>query len=1040
MDGNQEKLTISLDWQVRDRVDEQDRAVFSWEQDLCQADEDVLNKVGQKFVDDGLLSAFDINSREIQLSGALFTNFLLELSRQDGTLKDREPASDGVRRLQLALQALELARSIVRSQDVLGAAFVSSFSVNNCLQVLRETAEATDDVMPSWASGNGSFVGLWVPTWSVPEFRSVRLALLSKASTIAREQDRVADAKTVRNEMDWMIVSFVDTVVRDSIVDVVDSTQSSSGGGSYRVMYRGEADVFEAWMESLRKTTEPFPADGWLVARSMRQALHNSGWMRALLDDYSGREFYTLSFQLIPPMGDAPTADWQLSYEIRHRFFGWSKPLADWWRQPTRLWPVGEDILEEPDIWILPMLKSAAGVAKEIGESIRLPAPSGCTIAADDVYAFLMDSTPKLVALGFRIDAPEVLRESGSRIRVRVRVKRPKSETKRQGTAGPQWFDANRLVDFDWSVVVDDQEISRDEFIQLVSNQTPFVQVGGSWRLVPVDEILRQVEQLGGVSKQSTRVLDLSRAILMAQSSSEVPVQVDYQEEALPIEQVIQVLTRASDPPLTPVPERFQGKLRHYQHFGYSWLLHLRSIGCGACLADDMGLGKTIQVLAYLSKLQEEATTKGVHLLVCPTSLLPNWRAELARFVPSLSVYVHHGTARDLTGHVGKDADVDIIMTTYATLVRDLELLESYEFDALIVDEAQNIKNADTKQAQAIRSIRSGHRIALTGTPMENRLEELWALMDFLNPGYLGSASWFRRTLADATLRNPSGEAAAKLQVLLRPVLLRRRKSDPDIQTELPDKWEVNERAMLTHEQAALYQAMVNQLFTDIEPLQGQGMSRRGQILATLVRLKQVCDHPCLISGGTPSVRRSGKLRQLIELLRTVVDEGEGALVFTQFRDMGEILCDTIESELSVRPKFLHGGLSASVRGQMVDAYQSGADRSPILVLSLRAGGVGLNLTRANHVFHFDRWWNPAVEDQATDRAYRIGQTKDVQVHKMICAGTLEERIDDLITSKRELSQAIVGGSNEWVTEMDDNALRALFALNEQSIWEEDEA
>lgn len=217
-------------------------------------------------------------------------------------------------------------------------------------------------------------------------------------------------------------------------------------------------------------------------------------------------------------------------------------------------------------------------------------------------------------------------------------------------------------------------------------------------------------------------------------------------------------------------------------------------------------------------------------------------------------------------------------------------------------------------------------------------------------------------------------------------------------------------------------------------------MSRRGQILATLVRLKQICDHPCLVAGGRPSVQRSGKLRQLLELLQTVVDEGESALVFTQFRDMGEILCDTIEASLGVRPQFLHGGLSAATRGKIVDDFQQGKDPSPVLILSLRAGGVGLNLTRANHVFHFDRWWNPAVEDQATDRAYRIGQTKDVQVHKMICTGTLEERIDDLITSKRELSQAIVGGTNEWVTELDDDALRELFTLSEQNIWEEEEA
>ncbi|WP_375330570.1 DEAD/DEAH box helicase [Alicyclobacillus fastidiosus] len=1036
MDDNQRALPFGLHFLVRETVDGEDQAVFSWSEELTRSDEEHLLGVAEQLVQKGLIGTFDMGARKLRLNAQGLIQLLTNLREMDEFILARAPSSASGRTLQQAMAGLRLAHEIVRARDILAGAFVTAFSVAHCLSVLRDAASSTDDVMPQWGSGNGTFVGMWLPAWSVPDFCSVRSSILSGFQSGPPQTTSLNEQTAI----DWWIMVCVDAFVREQLFDVIDSTASS--GQSYRVMYRGEADVFEAWRATLKGAAgQTFPGDGWLVARAMRQALQTSGWKASNLDDHSGKNFYTLSFQLVPPLADSPSANWKLVYRVKHRLLGWSQPIEDWWRQEERIWVVGEDTLVQPDVWMLPALRQAAAVSREIKQSFALPAPSGCEIAADDVYTFLTESVPRLRELGFSIDAPNVLRENGSRVRIRVRVKRPKSEGRRNGGSSQQWFDANRLVDFDWSIVIDDEEISREAFANLVANQTPFVQVEGSWRLIPVDEILRQVEELGGVGKPlATRVLDLSRAILMSSDTAEVPVQVEYQEEAMPIEHVISVLTHASNPTLCDTPETFRGQLRHYQQFGFSWLMHLRSIGCGACLADDMGLGKTVQVLAYLLELEEKGLKKGTHLLVCPTSLLPNWRAELAKFAPNLSVYVHHGSDRDLAAHVAPDQQVNLVMTTYATLVRDIELLQELRFDAVIVDEAQNIKNADTKQAQAIRLIHAEHRIALTGTPIENRLEELWALMDFLNPGYLGSPSWFRKTLIDGTLRNPTGGTATKLQVLLRPVLLRRRKSDPDIQTELPDKWEVSERALLTAEQAAMYQAMVDQLFTDIKPLQGGGMSRRGQILATLVRLKQICDHPCLISGGVASVHRSGKLRQLIELLQTVVDEGECALVFTQFRDMGEILCDTIEQHLSVRPKFLHGGLTASTRGQIVDDFQKGNDPSPILVLSLRAGGVGINLTRANHVFHFDRWWNPAVEDQATDRAYRIGQTKDVQVHKMICTGTLEERIDDLITTKRELSQAIVGGTNEWVTELDDDALRELFTLSEQNIWEEEEA
>ncbi|MBX5437433.1 MAG: DEAD/DEAH box helicase [Alicyclobacillaceae bacterium] len=634
----------------------------------------------------------------------------------------------------------------------------------------------------------------------------------------------------------------------------------------------------------------------------------------------------------------------------------------------------------------------------------------------------------------------------------------------------------------------------------MVEQRSPLVQIGGSWRLVPLDLIVQQIRMLEDAgSGGAAGLLPFSRALLMAQAEEDVPVEVvvaddadgaassgadadgsDRPEGAFHPLGALRVLLGAGEVRLLPPPQGLRGTLRHYQQYGFSWLVHLRNAGFGACLADDMGLGKTIQVIACLLHLKETGRAEGPHLLLCPTSLLPNWRSEVARFAPSLRVYVHHGSSRETHAEAFAQAvrGYDVVLTTYATAVRDQELLGGIRWDTVVADEAQNIKNPDTKQSKAVCGLPSRHRIALTGTPVENRLEELWAIFHFTHPGYLGSLPWFRRTFANPVSAQPDSGAARVLQRLLAPVLLRRRKTEASIQIELPEKWETSQYAALTAEQAALYQAVVNRLFHGLSeragddasatagasaagrlgnggarggssgsgPGGGEGygaargaaaraMSRRGQILSALVRLKQVCDHPCLLVGGRKDPERSGKLRLLLELLEEVRERGEAALVFTQFRDMGELICDVLEDRWGRRPPFLHGGLGAAQRGALVEAFQAGRDPSPVLVLSLKAGGVGLNLTRANHVFHYDRWWNPAVEDQATDRVFRIGQSRDVQVHKLVCAGTLEERIDQMIAAKRALSNAVVGASEQWVTELDDQALRELFALDPDEVW-----
>ncbi len=453
-----------------------------------------------------------------------------------------------------------------------------------------------------------------------------------------------------------------------------------------------------------------------------------------------------------------------------------------------------------------------------------------------------------------------------------------------------------------------------------------------------------------------------------------------------------------------------------------------------------MGLGKTIQAITLL--LHEKETLGKLpapSLLVCPTSVVTNWEREIQRFAPSLTAFVHQGAGR-LRGEQFLQAahSTDIVLTSYALARLDAEILKSVDWLGVILDEAQNIKNSSTKQTQAVRQFRANFRLALTGTPVENRLSELWSIMHFLNPGYLGPRQQFRREFALPIERYHDEDAANRLKRLTNPLILRRVKTDPRVIQDLPEKVETKDYCFLTEEQATLYQAVVQEALNAIE--EKEGIERRGQVLSMLMQLKQICNHPVqyLHQGGQESSpigsssmleARSGKLDRLVEILEEILDEGERALIFTQFAEMGQLLVDYLPSATSAAAQFLHGGTPVKARDYMVKRFQEDEHAPPIFILSLKAGGTGLNLTRASHVIHFDRWWNPAVEDQATDRAFRIGQKRNVQVHKFVTTGTLEEMIDDMIESKKGLAQAVIGSGEEWLTELSTQELRELVAL-----------
>ncbi|WP_367306584.1 DEAD/DEAH box helicase [Alicyclobacillus acidocaldarius] len=920
-------------------------------------------------------------------------------------------------------RALDLARMIVEKGDVVAVAHGERMAGRDVALWLRQVAQGGAAGFPS---GEASFVARWVPAWTSDALLALRYRLVSYATRGA-----LAKVYPSAAAVDALLIQLVDRELRRRILEVDLRTPSGKG---YSVMYRGEKEALAAWARALVGAPR-FVADGWIVSRECERALAGSGWGRPDFDDDSGRIAYDLAFSLEPP-GDDLGGDWALRFELRHRWTGERIPLSAYWQSPSREMAANGDVLVAPERFFLPKLREAARLCPAIARSLRAPAPARAVLHPDEMVRFVSQELPALRRASFFVETPAL--EEAQDIRIRVRLERMDSGASRRGggrrAEGVPRFSADAVARFDWSVVIDDRTLTPEEFRRMVERQTPLVQVDGVWRLVPLADLLRQVEVL---PERGEAVGPLEWMRAHALTAHDGPGKMEVDQEAPRAAHWVDVWALGRDVEPEPPPASFRGALRHYQERGYAWLIQLRKLGIGGCLADDMGLGKTVQMIAYWLWVKERGEASGPHLLVCPTSLVANWKAEIERFAPDLSVYVHHGPSRNLDRAFADP--VDLVITTYGTLLRDGEAFRRHAFDCVAIDEAQVVKNASTKQARALRAVASRHRIALTGTPVENRLDELWSLMDFLNPGYLGSLRWFRSAFGEiAEGRDLSGVRMRQLQLLLRPVLLRRRKSDPMIAPELPEKWEVEERALLTAEQAAMYQALVDQMFAQIA--RGPStMARRGAILTTLVRLKQVCDHPALISGGRPSVKRSGKLRSLLDLLRVVVDGGEAALIFTQFREMGEMLCAAVEDELGFRPVFFYGGMSAKARGEIVERFQSGRMEAPVLVLSLRAGGVGLNLTRANHVFHYDRWWNPAVEDQATDRAYRIGQTRSVEVHKMICVGTLEERIDEMLRAKRALSDVVSRVSEDWVTELDDEALYQLFALKPVGVMEEDE-
>ncbi|MEU1361688.1 DEAD/DEAH box helicase [Micromonospora zamorensis] len=695
------------------------------------------------------------------------------------------------------------------------------------------------------------------------------------------------------------------------------------------------------------------------------------------------------------------------------------------WRAPQTLGGLAGRTTS-PQETLLAELGRASRLWPDLDAALRTAAPEAMDLDVEGAHRFLSEGAPVLHAAGFGVLLPSWWQRPSARLGARLRARSRTAPGTVGGTEAGVGLDA--LVDYRWEVALGDHPLSAEELAALAELKTPLVRLRGRWveldpgRLAAGLRLLRSAGEL--------TVADLLRLGLAdGEGTGALPVLEVSADGALG-----DLLAGAVERRLTPLdpPSSFVGTLRPYQQRGLAWLAFLRSLGLGGVLADDMGLGKTVQLLALLAGDAPEA---GPTLLVCPMSLVGNWQREAARFTPTLRVHVHHGAERARGAEFTAAAHgADLVLTTYSVAARDAVDLAGIDWHRVVVDEAQAIKNASTRQAEAVRALPARQRVAVTGTPVENRLADLWSIMQFANPGLLGPAATFRKRFAEPIERHGDAEAAERLRRITGPFVLRRLKTDSSIISDLPEKLEMEVLCNLTAEQAALYRVVVDDMLARIET--SDGIERRGLVLATMTRLKQVCNHPAqLLRDGSALEGRSGKLSRLTEILEEVLAAGERALLFTQYAEFGAMLRGHLSARFGREVLFLHGGLGKAERDAMVQRFQSG-DGPPLFVLSLKAGGTGLTLTAANHVVHVDRWWNPAVEDQATDRAFRIGQRRRVQVRKFVCAGTVEEKVAAMIADKRALAQRVVGTGEQWITELSTGQLRELFALEAGAVVE----
>ena len=876
---------------------------------------------------------------------------------------------------------------------------------------LAVSLAARQQFLPSLSERGDQTLGAWIPVFIGEDaHRLAELAGLMPASARAL-------TGTVATEPP---VTPAQAVLREFITAQVDHL--ARAGTDTKNPEQPQFDsAHDAWLSALGHTNPAVRSNPAQLQQLRRQVAE---WQRPLA--ISASSPYRLCLRLEEPLEPGPDDatpairqdDWYLRYLLQpHDDQSLLLPAEAVWKNQVN----GPHPDFNPAEFLLSSLAQAGSVCPPITDSLKRKQPAGYRLNTEEAYGFLESQAAALQQAGYGVLLPSWWTRQGARTKpsIRARAKAPAM----QGGSG---MTMTSLIGLDVEMALGDEPISAQELAELADLKVPLVRFRGQWVEINADDIraaadfwrnrkqvsLREVVQIGLGADQRAQDDNVSLA-----AGDWLRDLLEQLQQKGRIEQM-------------DAPEDFAGQLRPYQQLGYSWLAFLRDWGLGACLADDMGLGKTVQTLAAL-QLDRQQGNDRPNLLVCPTSVINNWQREAARFTPDLPVLLHHGPNRQGGAAFLSQAEGhQVVITSYGTMNRDRELLGSVPWRAVILDEAQNIKNPGSQQARNAQGLPADYRIALTGTPVENHVGDLWSIMQFLNPRLLGSQAEFKRNYFQPIQADRDGAAAARLQKATGPFILRRLKTDRSVIDDLPEKNETKQYCNLTKEQATLYEAVLREAETRLES--AEGMERRGSILDTLTKLKQACNHPRQLLGDNSAIAgRSGKLARLEELLDEALPAGDRVLVFSQFAEMGAILQRHVQETYGLETPFLHGGVSRKQRDRMVQRFQDDPDGPQVFVLSLKAGGTGLNLPRANHVIHYDRWWNPAVENQATDRAFRIGQTKNVHVHKLICAGTLEDRIDLMIEIKQETADQVVGATSErWLTELSNAELRDVLALS----------
>jgi len=907
-------------------------------------------------------------------------------------------------------------------------------------QALRLAASLVtrQQFLPGLAEESGKVSARWKPVLHGPD--ADRLAGLARAMPpvsravmgMGKSQGTAPDAPAAPSSTS-VLTSFIEGIV-DHLVRSADRSMDISGP---RVFPEDFESSHDRWLHSLRMddgAMDGTPAELGELAAQIQE------WQRPLVTSAAGP--FRLCFRLEEPDGNGGqkektgpgTSSWYVRYLLQAaQDPSLLIPAEEAWKAKGGAGKKGRSsspLLQDgfdPREYLLLSLGQASGICPRIEASLARPAPAGYELDAAGAHDFLTQKALALRQAGYGVMLPAWWTGLGTKGRLTARASVQASRM--QGTGG---LSLDEIVKFDWEVALGGERLSFEELQALARLKVPLVKLRGQWVQVNAEEIEAALAlwKKKGQGQATAREI-VQMALGGSRISGQIPI--DGLRATGWISDLLAELGGKTPFEELPAPAEFQGTLRPYQVRGYSWLAFLRKWGLGACLADDMGLGKTIQALALIQK-DWHAGVKRPVLLVCPTSVVNNWQKESARFTPDLPVMVHHGIARmrgeDFRQEALKHA---IVISSYALLHRDYETLKDIPWSGIVLDEAQNIKNPETKQARAARGFRADYRLVLTGTPVENNVGDLWSIMEFLNPGFLGTQAAFKRGFFIPIQAARDPEAMERLKRLTGPFILRRLKTDKTVIADLPEKMEMKVFCPLTKEQASLYEAVVKETMKTLD--ETGGIQRKGAVLATLSKLKQVCNHPAQFLGdNSPLPGRSGKLARLAEMVEEMIAVGDRALVFSQFAEMGEILRRYLQETFGREVLFLHGAVPKAQRDRMVERFQKDETGPPIFILSLKAGGTGLNLTGASHVFHFDRWWNPAVENQATDRAFRIGQKKNVQVYKFLCAGTLEEKIDEMIERKKGIAEQVIGTGEGWLTELSTAELRDLFSLRKEAM------